>query len=41
MIQDPLAMRLLEGDILPGDRVRVDADLGQGEMRFEKPSSTV
>jgi ATP-dependent Clp protease ATP-binding subunit ClpB len=36
MIQDPLALQILEGKVLPGDRVRVDRD-GSGEkMRFER-----
>ncbi len=35
LIQDKLAMKLLEGEILPGDKVTVDADLGRGEMIFE------
>ncbi|HVN79817.1 MAG TPA: AAA family ATPase, partial [Terriglobia bacterium] len=34
-IQDKLAMKLLEGEILPGDKVTVDADLGRGEMIFQ------
>ena len=36
LIQDPLAMRLLDGDVLPGDQVVVDADLRKGEMKFER-----
>ncbi len=35
LVQDKLAMKLLDGEILPGDRVSVDADLGRGEMVFE------
>jgi ATP-dependent Clp protease ATP-binding subunit ClpB len=31
---DKLALRLLEGEFAPGDRVRVDA--AEGELRFEK-----
>jgi hypothetical protein len=27
---------MLEGEILPGDTVQVDADLEKGVMRFEK-----
>jgi ATP-dependent Clp protease ATP-binding subunit ClpB len=36
LIQDPLAMKLLDGDLLAGDTVEVDADLKKGEMRFER-----
>ncbi len=36
MIQDPLAMKMLEGDVLPGDSLVVDADSKKGEMVFEK-----
>ncbi|MGH9403508.1 MAG: hypothetical protein ACRD2P_15540, partial [Terriglobia bacterium] len=36
MIQDPLAMKMLEGDVLPGDSLTVDANLKKGEMVFEK-----
>ena len=35
LIQDKLALKLLEGEILPGNTVHVDADLGRGEMKFE------
>jgi ATP-dependent Clp protease ATP-binding subunit ClpB len=35
LIQDPLAMRLLDGQVKPGDEVRVDADAKSGEMKFE------
>jgi ATP-dependent Clp protease ATP-binding subunit ClpB len=35
LIQDKLALKLLDGEILPGDTVKVDADLGRGEMTFE------
>jgi ATP-dependent Clp protease ATP-binding subunit ClpB len=35
LIQDPLALKILEGEILPGSVVSVDADLERGEMRFE------
>jgi ATP-dependent Clp protease ATP-binding subunit ClpB len=36
MIQDPLAMQILDGTILPGDRVKVDRDGKTEEMRFER-----
>ncbi|HUY12821.1 MAG TPA: ATP-dependent chaperone ClpB [Terriglobia bacterium] len=35
-IQDPLALKMLDGEIAPGDTVRIDADLKKGEMVFEK-----
>jgi ATP-dependent Clp protease ATP-binding subunit ClpB len=34
LVENPLALRLLEGDFADGDSVRVDA--GDGEIRFEK-----
>jgi len=36
LIQDPLALKLLQGEVLPGDTVTVDADLKKGEMKFER-----
>ncbi len=36
LIQDPLAMRILEGEVLPGDEVEVDADPKREEMRFTR-----
>jgi ATP-dependent Clp protease ATP-binding subunit ClpB len=35
LIQDPLAMRLLDGEVKPGDEVLVDADSKSGEMKFK------
>jgi len=34
LVQDPLAMQILEGRILPGAHVRVDRDKKTGELRF-------
>jgi ATP-dependent Clp protease ATP-binding subunit ClpB len=36
LVQDPLAMRILDGSILPGDLVRVDIDRAAESMRFER-----
>jgi len=36
LIQDPLAMQILEGKVLPGDHVRVDRDVQKDAMRFER-----
>jgi ATP-dependent Clp protease ATP-binding subunit ClpB len=36
LIQDPLALQILEGAVLPGDLVRVDADPQADAMRFER-----
>jgi ATP-dependent Clp protease ATP-binding subunit ClpB len=36
LIQDPLALQILEGKVLPGDRVRVDRDAQKESMRFER-----
>jgi ATP-dependent Clp protease ATP-binding subunit ClpB len=35
-LQDPLAMKVLSGDYVPGDTVSVDA--GKGELRLSKPA---
>src|SRR5215471_12446954 len=34
LVQDPLAMKILDGEVLHGDRVKVDADKG-GKLKFE------
>jgi ATP-dependent Clp protease ATP-binding subunit ClpB len=39
LIQDPLAMKLLNGDVLPGETVEVDADLKKGSMTFERATA--
>jgi ATP-dependent Clp protease ATP-binding subunit ClpB len=36
LVQDPLAMRILDGSVLPGDLVRVDVEPGSDSMRFER-----
>jgi ATP-dependent Clp protease ATP-binding subunit ClpB len=36
LIQDPLAMQILEGKVLPGDHIRVDRDGRKDAMRFER-----
>jgi ATP-dependent Clp protease ATP-binding subunit ClpB len=36
LIQDPLALQILEGKVLPGDHARVDRDGGKDAMRFER-----
>jgi ATP-dependent Clp protease ATP-binding subunit ClpB len=36
LIQDPLALQILEGKVLPGDRVRVDRDGRKDAMQFER-----
>jgi ATP-dependent Clp protease ATP-binding subunit ClpB len=36
LVQDPLALEILDGKILPGDNVFVDADSKTGEMKFER-----
>jgi len=36
LVQDPLAMRILDGSVLPGDLVRVDAAPDSDAMRFER-----
>jgi ATP-dependent Clp protease ATP-binding subunit ClpB len=36
LIQDPLALKILDGEVKLGDAVVVDADSKSGEMKFEK-----
>jgi ATP-dependent Clp protease ATP-binding subunit ClpB len=36
LIQDPLALQILEGSVLPGDHIRVDRDGKNDAMRFER-----
>ena len=36
MVQDPLALEILDGKVLPGDVVRVDADAAAGKMTFDR-----
>jgi ATP-dependent Clp protease ATP-binding subunit ClpB len=36
LVQDALAMRILDGSVLPGDLVRVDAEPESDSMRFER-----
>jgi ATP-dependent Clp protease ATP-binding subunit ClpB len=40
LIQDPLALQILDGKILPGDVVRVDRDGQKDAMRFERVKKT-
>jgi ATP-dependent Clp protease ATP-binding subunit ClpB len=35
LVQDPLAMKILDGEILHGDHVIIDADKKAGKMKFE------
>jgi ATP-dependent Clp protease ATP-binding subunit ClpB len=35
LVQDPLAMKILDGEVLHGDRVKVDVEKGGGKLRFE------
>ena len=36
LVQDPLALQILEGKVLPGDQVVVDRDGQKDVMRFER-----
>jgi ATP-dependent Clp protease ATP-binding subunit ClpB len=36
LIQDPLALQILQGTVLPGDHVRVDRDGQKDAMKFER-----
>jgi ATP-dependent Clp protease ATP-binding subunit ClpB len=39
LIQDPLAMKLLDGEVAPGDSLTVDADVKRGEMTFARATA--
>jgi ATP-dependent Clp protease ATP-binding subunit ClpB len=39
LVQDPLALQILEGAVLPGDHVRVDGDGKKDAVRFERVPS--
>jgi len=39
LVQDKLAMKMLDGEILPGDQIIADADPDRGELVFEKADS--
>jgi ATP-dependent Clp protease ATP-binding subunit ClpB len=39
LIQDPLAMKLLDGEVLPGETVEVDGDLKKGTMTFGRATA--
>jgi ATP-dependent Clp protease ATP-binding subunit ClpB len=41
LIQDPLAMKILDGEVLPGDALAVDGDLKKGQMIFERATAKV
>jgi ATP-dependent Clp protease ATP-binding subunit ClpA len=36
LVQDPLALQILDGKVLPGDHIRVDRDGMSDAMRFER-----
>jgi len=36
LIQDPLALQILEGAVLPGEHIRVDRDGNKDSMRFQR-----
>jgi len=39
LVQDPLAMKILDGEILPGSHVVVDADMKKEEMTFDRAAA--
>ncbi|HUU13173.1 MAG TPA: ATP-dependent chaperone ClpB [Terriglobia bacterium] len=39
LIQDPLAMKILDGEILSGDSLVVDGDMKKGQMTFERETA--
>jgi ATP-dependent Clp protease ATP-binding subunit ClpB len=36
LVQEPLAMQILEGKVLPGDHVTVDVDPSTGKLKFDR-----
>jgi ATP-dependent Clp protease ATP-binding subunit ClpB len=40
LIQDPLAMKLLDGEVVPGESLTIDADPKRGEMSFTRAPAT-
>jgi ATP-dependent Clp protease ATP-binding subunit ClpA len=40
LVQDPLALRLLEGEFLSGDTIVVEKDGDGGKLKFEKAAAT-
>jgi ATP-dependent Clp protease ATP-binding subunit ClpB len=36
LVQEPLAMQILEGKVLPGDHVKVDVDSSTGKLKFDR-----
>jgi ATP-dependent Clp protease ATP-binding subunit ClpB len=36
LLQNPLALKILDGEIHPGDEVAVDAEPGSDEMTFKR-----
>jgi ATP-dependent Clp protease ATP-binding subunit ClpB len=36
LVQDPLALEILDGKVLPGEVIRVDAEPGADRMKFER-----
>ena len=40
LIQNPLALRILDGDVRPGDKVVADGDSKTGEMKFDRQTVT-
>ena len=39
LIQDPLAMKLLDGEVVPGDSLTVDADPKHAQMTFVRAAA--
>jgi len=40
LVQDPLALKILDGEVLHGDKVAVDADKKAGKLTFKVASRT-
>jgi ATP-dependent Clp protease ATP-binding subunit ClpB len=40
LVQDPLALKILDGEVLPGDKVKVDAGPKDDEMKFRRETAS-
>ena len=39
LIQDPLALKILDGEVRPGEKLEIEADMKKGEMKFEREAA--
>lgn len=39
LTEDPLALKILDAEVMPGETLEVDADLKKGAMSFERAAA--